>query len=75
VKPGLRNALGGLLALLLLPLPLGANDSAASVAVGELIMTSEPSISMESERLTLSLSKITVEYEFLNESDKDITTR
>jgi hypothetical protein len=62
------------LALLLLPMPLLANDADASVAVGGVVLTREPRISMESERLTISLSKVTVEYEFLNESDKDITT-
>ena len=55
-------------------MPLSANDSDASVALGGVQLTREPRISMESERLTISLSKITVEYEFLNESDKDITT-
>jgi len=57
-----------------LPSPLAANDSAASVALGGIVLTREPRISMESERLTISLSKVTVEYEFLSESDKDITT-
>ena len=60
--------------LALLPLPLAANDSDASVALGGVQLTREPRISMESERLTISLSKITVEYEFLNESNQDITT-
>jgi hypothetical protein len=55
-------------------LPLLADDSAASVAVGGVVLTREPRISMESERLTISLSKVTVDYEFLNESDQDITT-
>ena len=62
------------LVLAMLPLPLLANDSDASVALGGVQLTREPRISMESERLTISLSKITVEYEFLNESDQDITT-
>lgn len=62
------------LVLVLTPMPLSANDSDASVALGGVQLTREPRISMESERLTISLSKITVEYEFLNESDKDITT-
>jgi hypothetical protein len=60
--------------LALLPLPLAANDADASVALGGVQLMREPRISMESERLTISLSKITVEYEFLNESDQDITT-
>ena len=60
--------------LLLAPQSVVANDSDASVAVGGVVLTREPRISMESERLTISLSKITVEYEFLNDSGKDITT-
>ena len=68
-----RCAVVGLM-LALLPLPLAANDSDASVALGGVQLTREPRISMESERLTISLSKITVEYEFLNESNQDITT-
>ena len=53
---------------------LAANDSAASVALGGIVLTRQPNISMESERLTISLSKIAVEYEFLNETDADIST-
>jgi len=56
------------------PSSLAANDSAASVAVGGIVLTRQPNISMESEPLTISLGKITVEYEFLNESDADIST-
>lgn len=54
--------------------PAAGNDSAASVGVGGIQLTREPRISMEKERLTISLQKITVEYEFLNETDRDITT-
>lgn len=60
--------------LFLLPTPLSANDSDASVSLGGIVLTRESRISMESERLTIALSKVTVEYEFLNESDRDITT-
>jgi hypothetical protein len=48
---------------LLAPMPLAANDSDASVGLGDVVLTREPRISMESERLTISLSKVTVEYE------------
>lgn len=50
------------------------NDSAASKAAGGIQLRHEANISMEKERLTISESKITVEYEFLNDTDKDITT-
>lgn len=54
--------------------PAAANDSAASVGVGGIQLTREPRVSTQKERLTISLQKITVEYEFLNETDRDITT-
>ncbi|HWR50522.1 MAG TPA: DUF4424 family protein, partial [Bryobacteraceae bacterium] len=50
-------------ALLLLP-PAFGNDSAASVGLGGVQLRREPRISMEKERLTISVDKITVEYEF-----------
>ncbi|MBZ5504696.1 MAG: DUF4424 domain-containing protein [Acidobacteriia bacterium] len=51
-----------------------ANDSAASSAAGGIRLKREPRISMAKEKLTISTKKITVEYEFINESDQDITT-
>lgn len=51
-----------------------ANDAAASTAVGGIELRHEARISMERERLTVSVEKITVEYEFLNETDQDIET-
>lgn len=51
-----------------------ANDSAASVAAGGIVLRREARISIEKELLTINAKKITVEYEFLNDSDKDITT-
>jgi hypothetical protein len=53
---------------------LKANDSAAEVAAGGIQLRKEARISMEKERLTISLKKVTVECEFLNTSDEDITT-
>jgi hypothetical protein len=56
-------------------IPALANDgSATSTPAGGIQLTREPRISMEKERLTIGRSKVTVEYEFLNESSKDITT-
>lgn len=54
--------------------PALGNDSAASTGAGGIQLRREANISMEKERLTISESKVTVEYEFLNETDKDITT-
>ena len=44
------------------------NDSAASTAVGGIQLRREQDISMEKERLTISETKVTVEYEFLNQT-------
>jgi len=51
-----------------------ANDGAASTAAGGIQLGHEERISLEKERLTISVSKIIVEYEFLNETDKDVST-
>jgi hypothetical protein len=50
------------------------NDGAASSGAGGIQLRHEANISMEKERLTIGESKVTVEYEFLNDTDKDITT-
>jgi hypothetical protein len=55
-------------------LPAFGNDSAASVGAGGIQLKREARISMEKERLTISVDKVTVEYEFLNDADQDITT-
>jgi hypothetical protein len=54
--------------------PAFGNDSAASTGAGGIQLRREANISMQKERLTISESRVTVEYEFLNETDKDITT-
>jgi hypothetical protein len=51
-----------------------SNDSAASSAAGGVQLKREPRISMAKEKLTISMKKVVVEYEFVNESDQDITT-
>jgi hypothetical protein len=50
------------------------NDSAASTGAGGIQLRREANVSMEKEVLTISEAKVTVEYEFLNESDQDIAT-
>jgi hypothetical protein len=55
-------------------LPVLGNDGAASVGAGGIQLRREARISMEKERLTISEKKVTVEYDFLNDSDTDITT-
>lgn len=53
---------------------LWANDSAASTAAGGVQLVREPRISMQKERLFISEKKVRVEYEFLNDTDTDVTT-
>jgi len=53
---------------------LYGNDGAASTAAGGIQLKRETRISMEKERLFISENKITVEYEFLNETDRDVST-
>jgi hypothetical protein len=60
---------------LLITLPLHADDGAASISAGGIIlMKREPRISMAKEVLQISPSKIIVDYDFRNDSDEDITT-
>ena len=65
--------------LLLLPLlnspAILADDGAASISAGGLIvMKREERIAMAKEVLFISVRKVTVDYDFRNDSDTDITT-
>ncbi len=61
--------------LILVTTSLLADDGAASVAAGGLIvMSSEPRITMAKEVLRISPRKVIVNYDFRNDSDRDITT-
>jgi hypothetical protein len=51
-----------------------ANDSEASLGAGGIALKKSDDIRMLSEDLFVSPEKVRVRYEFLNESDKDITT-
>jgi hypothetical protein len=54
--------------------PLRADDGAASIAAGGVvIMSREPRITMAKEVLRISSSKVVVDYDFRNDSDDDIT--
>jgi hypothetical protein len=70
----MRTALAGLILFVLAWSPTVANDTAASTAAGGIQLRREPRIAMIKEKLFISLEKVTVEYEFLNESDTDIAT-
>ena len=70
----MRSVLAFTAVLLCIAPTARANDAAASTAVGGIQLKREARISMEKERLTRSETKVIVEYEFLNETDRDITT-
>lgn len=58
-------------------LPAGvahANDSAAGLDGGQLVLKQADNIRMESEDLFLSMKEVRIRYEFRNTSDKDIET-
>jgi hypothetical protein len=51
-----------------------ANDSAASTAAGGIQLRREPRVAMLKEKLTIGIQKVTVEYQFLNETNQDVDT-
>lgn len=53
--------------------PVGADDTAVSVAAGGIQLRKEARISMQKERLFISTDKVAVDFDFLNETDRDIT--
>jgi hypothetical protein len=58
---------------LLSGLVLGNDGSAEANPVGGIRLKREARISMQKERLTIGRDRVTVEYEFLNTSNQDIT--
>lgn len=71
-----RARLGFVLPLVaLLAVRLGADDGAASIAAGGIVvMKREPRITMAKEVLQISTKKVVVDYDFRNDSDENITT-
>jgi hypothetical protein len=60
---------------MLVAMPAFADDGAASIAAGGLVvMGHEPRIVMAKEVLQISMNKVIVDYDFRNDSDEDITT-
>lgn len=51
-----------------------ADDGAASIAAGGIVMTREPRITMAKEVLSISEGKIVVDYDFRNDTNAGITT-
>lgn len=65
--------LAGLVASLwLTAAPAFANDTTAQVAAGGLIYVQNDNVSMADEKLYISMEKVTVDYIFHNNSDKDV---
>lgn len=63
------------IALTLVTSPALANDGVAQFAAGGLVqLGKEPRVVMARERLFISLSRVRVEYQFLNESAEDVVT-
>ncbi len=62
------------LAILSAARSLHADDGAASIAAGGIVMVREPRITMKKEVLRISADKVQVDYEFRNDTDRDITT-
>lgn len=64
-----------LVGIVLCAISLRADDGAASIAAGGIIvMKREPRIVMAKEVLQISTKKVIVDYDFRNDSDEDITT-
>ncbi|MBV7538328.1 DUF4424 domain-containing protein [Duganella sp. sic0402] len=61
-----------LTAALLLPLLASANDGIGAVSAGGIVFGKTDAIAMKKEVLTVSHQRISVDYEFVNESAKDV---
>jgi hypothetical protein len=59
-------------AVLLLPLAAGANDAIGTVAAGGIVLRKTDAVAMKKEVLTVGYRRITVDYEFVNESGADV---
>ena len=70
-----RPRAAALLAAGLLIAPARANDSAAELDAGGLILRPEPGIALASEDLSIALDRIRVSYEFRNQASEPRTVR
>jgi hypothetical protein len=62
-----------LLALVLsLARPILANDTMVTLEAGGLVPVKSSKVAMESERLRISVHRVTVDYVFRNTSDQDV---
>jgi len=75
LRPTRRTSLAALAAALLLTGPAAANDSAAELAAGGLVLVETDAIAMQREDLALSPSEVRVRYEMRNDTGKPVTLR
>jgi Domain of unknown function (DUF4424) len=73
-RAALRGIAAVALCFLVVTAPVRADDGAASIAAGGIVMTREPRITMQKEVLRISESNVQVDYEFRNDIDTAITT-
>jgi hypothetical protein len=71
---GRTHALTLIFALTYLTISCLADDGAASISAGGIVMKRESRIAMQKEVLTIGVKKVKVDYEFRNDTDEDITT-
>jgi hypothetical protein len=70
-----RRVVAALLFLAITIAPAFADDAAASIGAGGLVVLKrEDRITMAREILTINLRKVRVDYEFRNDTDQDVTT-
>lgn len=69
-----RVIVGSVFSLLLALTPVRADDGAASIAAGGIVMKRESRITMAKEVLRIGVNKVTVDYDFRNDTDQDVTT-
>jgi len=73
-KAVLRGVILAVACGLVAPIPVLADDAAASIAAGGLVPRRETRIVMAKEVLRISEKKVVVDYDFRNDSDQDVTT-
>jgi uncharacterized protein DUF4424 len=75
LRPTPRTSSVAVVAALLLASPAAANDSAAELAAGGLVLVATDAITMQREDLALSPTEIRVRYEMRNDTGQPVTLR
>jgi hypothetical protein len=74
IQAFLLRSIGVAVLASLLAFPLSGDDGHASVGAGGITLTKESRILMKKEKLSIGMQKVSVEFEFLNESATGIST-